>query len=60
MIYTYIGECYIMLPNEEGTCTIITQYGSTVYIGMAMGGSALWPYIRKFQFSLSISIQSVF
>ena len=31
----------------------ITQYGSTVYIGIAMGGPA---YIRKFQFSLSVSV----
>ena len=34
----------------------ITQYGSTVYIGIAMGGPALLPYIRKFQFSLSVSL----
>ena len=26
---------------DIGTACIITQYGSTVYIGMAMGGSAL-------------------
>ena len=25
----------------------ITQYGSTVYIGIAMGGPALWPYIKN-------------
>ena len=42
------------------TCISVSQYGSTVYIGMAMGGSALQPYIRKFKFSLSTSIQSVF
>ena len=30
----------VQLPNEEGDM-LITQYGSTVYIGMAMGGSAL-------------------
>ena len=28
----------------------ITQYGSTVYIGIAMGGPALQPYIRRFSF----------
>ena len=38
----------------------ITQYNSTVYTGMATGGSALSPYIRKFQFSLLVSIQYVF
>ena len=31
----------LQLPNEEGDMHIITQYGSTVYIGMAMGGSAI-------------------
>ena len=29
----------LFLPSLYFTCT--TQYGSTVYIGMAMGGSAL-------------------
>ena len=28
-----------------------------MYTQMAMGGSALQPHIRKFQFSLSVSIQ---
>ena len=37
---------------------IITQYGSTVYIGMAMGGSALKPYIRKFQFQFQFNLSS--
>ena len=45
---------------DHGSSIHITQYGSTVYIGMAMGCSALQPYIRKFQFSLSVSIQSDF
>ena len=31
----------VQLPNEESDMHIITQYGSTVYIGMAMGVSAL-------------------
>ena len=31
----------VQLPNEEGDMHIITQYGNIVYIGMAMGGSAL-------------------
>ena len=31
----------VQLPNEEGDMHIITQYGSTVYIGIAMGGPAL-------------------
>ena len=34
----------------------ITQYGSTVCIGIGMGGPALLPYIRKFWFLLSVSI----
>ena len=50
----FVEHCHFM------QAAIITHYGSTVYIGMAMGGSALKPYIRKFQFSISISIQSVF
>ena len=31
----------------------ITQYGSTVYIGIAMGGPALYPYIRILVFTFS-------
>ena len=41
---------------EDKEPPVITQYGSTVYIGIAMGGPALEPYIRRFQFSLSVSI----
>ena len=45
-IYTVLPYCVMRLA-------IISQCGSTVYIGIAMGGPALWPYIRKFQFQLS-------
>ena len=38
----------------------ITRYGSTVYIGIAVGGTALWPCVRAFQFSLLVLLQSVF
>ena len=41
------------LPPKILGIQIITQYGSTVYIRMAMGGSALEPYIRIFTFNLS-------
>ena len=54
-LFNFTVPLHVLQPDIH-----ITQYGSTVYIGMAMGGSALEPYIRKFQFPLSISIQSVF
>ena len=34
---------------RDAPCAI-TQYGSTVYIGIAMGVPALYPYIRKSSF----------
>ena len=57
-MYMYVCMYCFALDRESLIVVCITQYGSTVYIGMAMGGSALYPYIRKFQLSLSISIQS--
>ena len=51
------------LDNESGrdivaikTCKGITQYGSTVYIGIAMV-FVFPPYIREIQFLLSVSSQ---
>ena len=39
------GKCYYEIFSTQNsfkiTCIIITQYGSTVYIGIAMGGAAL-------------------
>ena len=34
-------ELKLKVKTEISLCMVITQYGSTVYIGMAMGGSAL-------------------
>ena len=39
-IYDYMETCFVLERVVYGN-TDITQYGSTVYIGMAMGGSAL-------------------
>ena len=40
------------------TTLLITQYGSNVYIGIAMGGPALLPYISVFTFSFNLNLSS--
>ena len=48
--------CKITIYNyyDQEQATHITQYGSTVYIGIAMV-FVFSPYIRKIQFLLSVS-----
>ena len=50
-VKTEISLYMAIMQNNPLHAIPITEYGSTVYIQ---------PNIRKFQFSLSISIQSVF
>ena len=47
---------YGIIHQLSGFCTYITQYGSTVYIGIAMV-FVFSPYIREIQFLLSVSSQ---
>ena len=40
------------------SCIIITQYGSTLYIGIAMGGPALQKEMFVFTFSFNLNMSS--
>ena len=40
------------------TPSAISQYGSTVYIGIAMGGPALYCHILVFTFSFNLNLSS--